>query len=376
VVAVLLQGATPRLALARPQATPDAGDEPDIEITEDAPAPDAAPPAEPPPLDPKEIKRREKVRSKLVKDGDALLKKNDPAGALAKYEEAYALLPTPLLFYPMAKAEEKAGRPLEAIAHYERFLSEAAALISNEDIRVDAQVSVQELDKTIVAIVFEIRPDGAEVILDGKSLGPAPIESKVRVLPGRHTLVIQKEGFVKLETGLDTEAGEVRTERRSLAPIKTKVTAPEPEPEPETPLVLAPRPSRRQTIILWTGVGLTSASFLAWAVTGSLALGNHDTFSDPANAKEDRASARDSGETMALASDVFLLSTLACGGFTAWWYYKVVQAPAEPSPRQRRRERAPAVPGGDDDDPAELRGQAIVPWAAKDGGGLTWMGTF
>jgi hypothetical protein len=34
------------------------------------------------------------------------------------------------------------------------------------------------------------------------------------------------------------------------------------------------------------------------------------------------------------------------------------------------------VPGGDDDDPAELRGQAIVPWAAKDGGGLTWMGTF
>src|SRR5688500_5835127 len=85
-----------------------------------------------------------KVAIKLVGQGDRLFKKGDYAGALARYQEAFQIFPSPKIFYAMAKAEEKLGRTTDAIAHFEQFLAEAGDDV-NEDLRVDAQVSIQEL---------------------------------------------------------------------------------------------------------------------------------------------------------------------------------------------------------------------------------------
>ena len=75
-----------------------------------APAPDAA--------------RRELARTKLV-DGVELLKRGAPADALAAFQEAYALVPSPKIKYDFGLAYLGLRRDADALSAFEQFLAEA-----------------------------------------------------------------------------------------------------------------------------------------------------------------------------------------------------------------------------------------------------------
>ncbi|MEK6607460.1 MAG: hypothetical protein AABZ30_07350 [Myxococcota bacterium] len=66
---------------------------------------------------------KDAARAKLA-DGIGLYDRGDFAGALAAFEEAYRLYASPKLLVNQATCHAKLGRPVEALALYERFLAD------------------------------------------------------------------------------------------------------------------------------------------------------------------------------------------------------------------------------------------------------------
>jgi tetratricopeptide (TPR) repeat protein len=286
-----------------------------------------------------------KAAIKLVGQGDRLFKKGDFAGALAKYQEAYQIFPSPKIFYAMARAETELGRTLDALAHFEQFIDEAGDDV-NEDLRVDAQVSVQELEKTLAVVRFDVRPDGVTVAVDGAEVGVSPVEKPVRLPPGEHVYHFEKSGWVSIDKQARLAAGDKLDEQVTLREDR-------PAPVAEEPAVLPPAAAGRRgndRVIFWSGVGVTSALAAGWALTGLAALRNHDEYADAQLGLDERAAARDRGKAWALTSDLLLVGTLAAATFTTWWYLDT-----------------------DSDDGGE-RAARLVPYVAPSGGGLAVTG--
>ena len=101
---------------------------------------------------------REAARAKLV-DGVAALKRDDYQAALSRFEEAYALVPSPKIHYDFGLAYVGLGRSAEALAAFERFLAEAP----------DAPADKRE---RATAMVAKLRADGGKVPRDGSENGP------------------------------------------------------------------------------------------------------------------------------------------------------------------------------------------------------------
>jgi hypothetical protein len=60
---------------------------------------------------------------------------------------------------------------------------------------------------------------GADVTLDGRSLGDSPVAAQ-RVLEGPHTVTVQKPGYVRWSTSLPVKAGQEATAHADLVPLQ------------------------------------------------------------------------------------------------------------------------------------------------------------
>src|SRR5512142_1816318 len=67
---------------------------------------------------------------------------------------------------------------------------------------------------------LQVSPPGAVVTLDGKELGRAPLESAPRVLEGPHSIVVQKEGYVRWSTTVAVAPGGEVPVKVELVPIR------------------------------------------------------------------------------------------------------------------------------------------------------------
>jgi tetratricopeptide (TPR) repeat protein len=92
---------------------------------------------------------RAAARRKLVEGVDAL-KRGDYQAALARFEEAYALVPSPKIHYDFGLAYVGLERPAEALAAFERFLAEAP------DAPPDKRENAASLVSTLRARVAEV----------------------------------------------------------------------------------------------------------------------------------------------------------------------------------------------------------------------------
>ena len=105
---------------------------------------------------------REAARAKLV-EGVAALKRGDHQAALTRFEEAYALVPSPKIHYDFGLAYVGLGRTADALAAFERFLAEAP------DAPPDTREKAASLIPTLRARLAEAAPRN-----DGQALGVAP----------------------------------------------------------------------------------------------------------------------------------------------------------------------------------------------------------
>ena len=105
---------------------------------------------------------REAARAKLV-EGVAALKRGDHQAALTRFEEAYALVPSPKIHYDFGLAYVGLGRTADALAAFERFLAEAP------DAPPDTREKAASLIPTLRARLAE-----AAARNDGQAMGVAP----------------------------------------------------------------------------------------------------------------------------------------------------------------------------------------------------------
>jgi len=286
----------------------------------DAPKAGDAPPADGSGADAKLEARR------LIEEGDKLFAGGDAKGALERYLAAHAAFPSPKIYYPLARAEEKLGRLGAALAHYEQFLAEAAGQVPGA-LKKEAQRAAGKLRPRVARVTFQVDVDGAVVTVDGRPVGSAPIEGVVYVDPGERVFVAEAEGYAaaRLEQTLSAgEEAEILLDLEELAEAPPDKPKPKVKPkvkpdEPEAPEVEAPRP-RKSRWPLWVGLGATGTFTTIAMITGFKAVGQHDIFADETRSVEDRESARDSGKTLAVVTDVMLVGAVGAAAFTTWYY--------------------------------------------------------
>lgn len=139
----------------------------------------------------------------LQTEGVKLMQRGDNPGALAKFEEAYRLVPSPKILFNMGRAHAEMGDDVKALAELERFLDEAP--YAPKESRDDATRRVEALRPKLSYLDIQIEDVGAAIAVDGLSVGIAPLSRPVVVKPGAHEV--------------RTEKPEMTTDVRTVSPL-------------------------------------------------------------------------------------------------------------------------------------------------------------
>jgi hypothetical protein len=200
-------------------------------------------------LSPQRADPHAKIKAQtLLTEGSALYEKGDYAGALEKFNAAYAAYPSPKLMFNIGQADRDLSRPVEALEAFEKFL--AGAPEASPETRADARKSVAELQEKLGQIRIDCDRAGTEVSIDGKSVGLTPLAGLIWATPGHHQVTASHASAALALENVDVSAGRARTVALRLRPLALPVAdeaVPKPEviPEPEAaPESEAPPPPR------------------------------------------------------------------------------------------------------------------------------------
>lgn len=274
--------------------------------------------------------------------------------ALTDYQAAYDAYPDPQIYFPIAQAEQRLGRFVEALQHYQGLLADSKAL--SPQLRAQVQARLDEVRKNLAALVLDIEPPGADVLIDGKPAGRSPVTQPIFIEPGQHTYEISRSGYRAEEGKVDLLPGkEVRRRVRLRKEAGKVARRPAPRPAPR-PVAAVERPS---AVPLWIGVGLTSALVIGGTATGIGAASKHSQYEDVTLSVEARRAARTDGQRLARFADIAFGGAIVAGAATAWYYFGVYRPRSAEAGAAARRDA--------------LRLEPVV---GPDGAGLAVSGTF
>ena len=310
--------------------------------------------------------------------GDKLLARGKKAeaqesflDALREYKAAYDEVNDPRIFYPMALAQKRLGRHLASLRLFTKFLEEASKV--SEALRTDTDGHINELKENLGAIFFRVDPAGAEVFVNDESIGRSPLSQPHFVTPGQYNYRIEKEGFQSASGTVDVEAGDSRGDEIIL----TRKIEPDDDVDDEIPVVIGPKKKRRpkaqpSALPLQIGLGLSGAFAIGATVTGLLANSRHNTFTDEAASPEARESARSSGKSLALTTDIMIIGGLAAATYSAYYYFAVYRD----GNRSAAAEIRPAADSKRQNDQANRKTVVVGPLAGRDFAGMVVHGRF
>jgi hypothetical protein len=181
-----------------------------------------------------------KMARQRFQEGVASYDKHDYELARASFLQAYALRKHPAVLLNLAQSSLKSGHALEAARYFQQFLREYSAATAAQ--RSDAESGLAEARTHIGRIDVSSAPSGAEILIDGESIGIAPFEHPIDVEPGSHT--VKAHGQNDETVTVISSAGSVIT-ARFAAPAPTTAAAPVPAPTPpaEEPAPAEPPPA-------------------------------------------------------------------------------------------------------------------------------------
>jgi tetratricopeptide (TPR) repeat protein len=254
---------------------------------------------------------RNKAR-KLLKIGVRLLRNGYYVGALDKFKRAYALYPSPKIYFNIGQTQKELGRYVKAIEAYERFIANAPADTPKELMEL-AKKRLAELQNRIGVLKLTIAQAGAQVTINGKPCGRAPLKGPVRLMPGTHSLVVKKKGYTTTAVDIRLRAGQrvsrkIRLKRPQKELVKVQV------------VYKTVKIPKKGVAVLWTATAVSAAAGLAASILGGLALREEKKMKDTSLSISARRDAADRGDKYAKATDGLFISggVLAVG--TLFWY--------------------------------------------------------
>jgi hypothetical protein len=258
----------------------------------------------------------EKARAQaLVKDGVRKLRDGDYVTALDLFSKAYALFPSPKIQFNLGQTYTELGRYLDALKAYEAFRAQTPAGTSKEVLRL-VEERIADLMRRVVVITLECAEPEAIVVVDGQPRGQTPLGEPIRLMPGPHSVVLRKDGFLPAVLNLKLQAGQQET---------LKVSLERPKPKVVQVVWQTRRKPRKGLPVLWSGVAVTAAAAITAAVTGGLAMKEESIAKDVERPWTTRVAAADRGRALQRATDGLLIGAGVVALGTLVWYLVVVR---------------------------------------------------
>lgn len=123
------------------------------------------------------------------KEGERLLAQHDAAGAITELGKAYNLSHNPRFLLPLGLAYAEAERPLDALDALGRFLKDAPSVPDAKRKEIGTKFAVM-LDQVAALVTLEASRQNAQVKIDGRPVGVTPIDTPLRLLPGKHEIIM------------------------------------------------------------------------------------------------------------------------------------------------------------------------------------------
>lgn len=216
----------------------------------------AARAADPPEPDPQ---RKAEAKAHLER-GAALIDAENLKGALAEFEAAYALVPSPVILHNFGIVYLGLDRKAAAMDAFQRFLDEAPR--APPAAREHAQRAVQLLRSNVAELRVECDVDGAAILLDGRKVAETPQKRPIYLDAGPHDVSVEKAGLTPYREHLQAGGNQQLT-----VPARLSLPA---APVAEVRETAPPAPARAwQRPAAWTmGAAATVATgvFATWMV--------------------------------------------------------------------------------------------------------------
>jgi hypothetical protein len=248
---------------------------------------------------PPDKKTRDAAR-KAYGQGEKAFGEGNFSAAYEGFQKANEQIPSPHALYWMAKSLDKQDKTADAIAAYERLLSDADASKVGDEKLLDAKTRIEELKLKQVALVSLVTvPAGATVSVDGNlETGTTPLSLKLQ--PGPHKITVGATGFETKQVDFDAKAGDKAEQRIDLI---AKPAPPPPLPPPPVEPVSTPTPpppvEKRSMVPAYVTLGIATAGAVVGTVFGLKALSAKSDFND-----RPTTSTADDTERNALISDM------------------------------------------------------------------------
>jgi hypothetical protein len=107
--------------------------------------------------------------------------------AEGEFEKAYQLWPDFRVLYNIGKVRVALGRAAEAVDAFEAYLAKGGDQIP-DDRRQEVRDAIAVALARVAAVTIHVSPDGAELRVDGRLVGVAPLAGPLRVTEGKHTV--------------------------------------------------------------------------------------------------------------------------------------------------------------------------------------------
>jgi len=127
-------------------------------------------------------------------EGAALFEQKKYDQAYVAFVAAWALKRHPQIAANLADCEVKLGKYRDAAEHFMFMVRDPKGEAQSEE-KQEAQRRLKEVQAKIGTLAITVNVGGAEVLVDGKSMGTSPLQEPIFVDPGSHTVEARKEGF-------------------------------------------------------------------------------------------------------------------------------------------------------------------------------------
>jgi tetratricopeptide (TPR) repeat protein len=152
--------------------------------------------------------------------------------AISEFKRAYALSPHPSVLYNLGQAYAASGRAVQAVQTLREYLQQADVKHEAER-RAQALATIDYQTQRIGTLELHVEPTGAELMLDGESLGSAPLKAPLPLSAGSHGLTVTHAGYMPRTVRVEI-AGKANTAVRvtlepSAGPTRLTVTCSVPD---------------------------------------------------------------------------------------------------------------------------------------------------
>ena len=212
----------------------------------------------------------------LMKDAARAYQGRDYGTALTRFQEAYAVFPSPRILFNLGQSYEQLGRYVEATESFQRFLASDDHAPGRA--RAEAQRSLEAMRDRVARVEVVSNVAGAEVSIDGQPHGMTPLPRAVVVAVGSHQVSVRKAGAEPFDRRIDAVGGtmaRVDAQLRLLPAAEPVAAVAPPSPAADAgPLSAAPpravpaAPAPAETMAATPADAPAPASSSAWRTAG------------------------------------------------------------------------------------------------------------